>query len=73
MDLTAPICRRGCTTTCRARRNPTTWGTVGYRIAKAYYLQAKDKRDAVRALIQQDNPKAILAASAGPACGCRPR
>ncbi|HDS1549901.1 TPA: lytic murein transglycosylase [Stenotrophomonas maltophilia] len=36
---------------------------VGYRIAKAYYLQAKDKRDAVRALIQQDNPKAILAAS----------
>ena len=36
---------------------------VGYRIAKAYYLQARDKRDAVRALIQQDNPKAILAAS----------
>ncbi|MGF6419462.1 hypothetical protein ABH900_002972 [Stenotrophomonas sp. AN71] len=36
---------------------------VGYRIAKAYYLQAKDKRGAVRALIQQDNPKAILAAS----------
>ena len=36
---------------------------MGYRIAKAYYLQAEDKRDAVRALIQQDNPKAILAAS----------
>lgn len=36
---------------------------VGYRIAKAYYLQASDKREAVRALIQQDNPKAILAAS----------
>lgn len=36
---------------------------VGYRIAKAYYLQAKDKRGAVRALIQQDNPKTILAAS----------
>ncbi len=36
---------------------------VGYRIAKAYYLQAKDKRDAVRALVQQDNPKTILAAS----------
>ncbi|HGM7334426.1 TPA: DUF2268 domain-containing putative Zn-dependent protease [Stenotrophomonas maltophilia] len=36
---------------------------VGYRIAKAYYLQARDKRDAVRALIQQDNPKTILATS----------
>jgi len=36
---------------------------VGYRIAKAYYLQAGNKRDAVRALIQQDNPKAILQAS----------
>lgn len=36
---------------------------VGYRIAKAYYLQAKDKHEAVRALIEQDNPKAILEAS----------
>ena len=36
---------------------------VGYRIAKAYYLQARDKREAVRALVQQDDPKAILAAS----------
>ncbi|MEG0185951.1 MAG: DUF2268 domain-containing putative Zn-dependent protease [Stenotrophomonas sp.] len=36
---------------------------VGYRIAKAYYLQAKDKREAVRALIEQDNPKTILEAS----------
>lgn len=36
---------------------------VGYRIAKAYYLQARDKREAVRALIEQDDPKAILAAS----------
>lgn len=36
---------------------------VGYRIAKAYYLQAKDKREAVRALIEQNNAKAILADS----------
>lgn len=36
---------------------------VGYRIAKAYYLQASNKHDAVRALIEQDDPKAILAAS----------
>lgn len=32
-------------------------------VSRFYYLQAKNKRDAVRALIQQDNPKAILAAS----------
>lgn len=36
---------------------------VGYRIAKAYYLQASDKREAVRALIQQKDAKAILQAS----------
>lgn len=36
---------------------------VGYRIAKAYYLQASDKREAIRALIRQDDPKAILAQS----------
>lgn len=33
---------------------------VGYRIAKAYYLKADDKRAAVRRLLLQDDPKAIL-------------
>lgn len=36
---------------------------VGYRIAKAYYQQASDKRAAVRELLQQDDPKGILEAS----------
>ena len=36
---------------------------VGYRIAKAYYLKAKDKRSAIRGLIQQNDAKAILAQS----------
>lgn len=36
---------------------------VGYRIAKAYYLRAKDKRAAVRELIALRDPKAILAES----------
>jgi hypothetical protein len=33
---------------------------VGYRIAKAYYLKADDKRAALRRLLLQDDPKAIL-------------
>jgi len=36
---------------------------IGYRIAKAYYARAKDKRAAVRDLIAMRDPKAILAAS----------
>lgn len=36
---------------------------VGYRIAKAYYARAKDKRAAVRDLIELRDPRAILAAS----------
>lgn len=36
---------------------------VGYRIAKAYYRQAKDKRAAVREIIEIDDPKAFLAKS----------
>lgn len=36
---------------------------VGYRIAKAYYLAAKDKRAAVRELIALRDPKDVLAKS----------
>lgn len=36
---------------------------VGYRIARAYYARAKDKRAAVRDLIELRDPRAILAAS----------
>ena len=36
---------------------------VGYRIAKAYYLPARDKRAALRALLALKDPKAILAQS----------
>lgn len=36
---------------------------VGYRIAKAYYVQASDKHIAVRELLQQEDPKAIVEAS----------
>lgn len=36
---------------------------VGYRIAKAYYARAKDKRAAVRAILEMDDPKAFLAKS----------
>ena len=36
---------------------------VGYRIAKAYYAQAHDKRVAVRDIIEMRDPKAFLARS----------
>jgi len=36
---------------------------VGYRIAKAYYDKAHDKRAALKALLELKDPKAILAAS----------
>lgn len=36
---------------------------VGYRIAKAYYRQAPDKRAAVREMIQMTNPRAFLVKS----------
>lgn len=36
---------------------------VGYRIAKAYYLKAPDKRRALEALLELKDPKAILADS----------
>ncbi len=36
---------------------------VGYRIAKAYYLHAEDQREALKQLIQLEDPKAILKAS----------
>ena len=36
---------------------------VGYRIAKAYYLKAPDKRIAIQNLLQLNDPKAILAES----------
>ncbi|TQD50775.1 DUF2268 domain-containing putative Zn-dependent protease [Marilutibacter aestuarii] len=36
---------------------------VGYRIAKAYYLQANDRRKALKQLIELEDPKAILEAS----------
>lgn len=36
---------------------------VGYRIAKAYYVSAADKRAAIRELIELRDPKAILAGS----------
>ena len=36
---------------------------VGYRIAKAYYLRAPDKRVAIQTLLQLNDPKAILAES----------
>lgn len=36
---------------------------VGYRIVRAYYARARDKRAAVRAIIELRDPKALLAAS----------
>lgn len=36
---------------------------VGYRIAKAYYLKAEDKRSALKTLLALRDPKAILAES----------
>jgi hypothetical protein len=36
---------------------------VGYRIAKAYYLKASDKRLALKTLLELNDPKAILADS----------
>lgn len=36
---------------------------VGYRIAKAYYLKSKDRKAALKELIELDDPKAVLAAS----------
>ena len=36
---------------------------VGYRIAKAYYLKAKDKKAALRDIIEVRDPKAFLARS----------
>lgn len=36
---------------------------VGYRIAKAYYLNAKDRRAALKDIIELDDPKAFLARS----------
>ena len=36
---------------------------VGYRIAKAYYRQAKDKKAAVREIIEIDDAKGFLAKS----------
>ncbi|MFC3714296.1 DUF2268 domain-containing putative Zn-dependent protease [Sphingoaurantiacus capsulatus] len=44
--------------------NPTDLGYwIGYRIAKAYYAKAQDKRAAVKAIIEMKDPKAFLAAS----------
>ena len=36
---------------------------VGYRITQAYYAKAKDKRQAVKDIIELKDPKALLAAS----------
>jgi len=36
---------------------------VGYRIAKAYYDKAPDKRTALRALLELDDPGAVLVES----------
>ncbi|HZU54031.1 MAG TPA: hypothetical protein VFF77_09070 [Holophagaceae bacterium] len=36
---------------------------VGYRIAQAYYAKAKDKRQAVKDIIEMKDPKALLKAS----------
>ncbi|WP_430538765.1 DUF2268 domain-containing putative Zn-dependent protease [Lysobacter capsici] len=36
---------------------------VGYRIVKAYYLQAKDRKAALKDIIELDDPKAFLAKS----------
>lgn len=36
---------------------------VGYRIVKAYYLRAADKKAAVREILQMRDPKAFLAKS----------
>ncbi len=36
---------------------------VGYRIAKAYYRSADDKRQALREILEMDDPKAFLARS----------
>jgi Predicted Zn-dependent protease (DUF2268) len=46
------------------RENPGDLGYwVGYRIAKAYYRRAEDKREALREMIEMRDPKAFLAAS----------
>jgi uncharacterized protein YjaZ len=36
---------------------------IGYRITKAYYLRSKDKKAAVREIIELKDPKAFLAKS----------
>lgn len=36
---------------------------VGYRIAKSYYQRAPDKRQALREILEMDDPKAFLAKS----------
>jgi hypothetical protein len=36
---------------------------VGYRIVKAYYQQASDKRRAIREILEMSDPKAFLAKS----------
>ena len=36
---------------------------VGYRIAKAYYLQSEDRKAALRDIIELDDPKSFLARS----------
>ncbi|MBU8977098.1 DUF2268 domain-containing protein [Lysobacter sp. MMG2] len=36
---------------------------VGYRIVKAYYLRADDRRQAVKDILEMDDPKAFLARS----------
>ena len=36
---------------------------VGYRIAKAYYQRASDKRAALREILEMTDPKALLAKS----------
>jgi hypothetical protein len=36
---------------------------VGYRIAKAYYQRASDKRAALREILEMTDPKALLARS----------
>jgi hypothetical protein len=36
---------------------------IGYRIVKAYYQRAADKRQALREILQMTDPKALLAKS----------
>lgn len=33
---------------------------AGYRIAKAYYLQSRDRKAALKQLIETDDPKTML-------------